>query len=125
MKMTHLLPVAFLAIATIGVTAPTPGTANSAGCSVFQSRKSCERHDRADRKAAAKSSTAKADKAVEAPRDESAAKTEKAAEKASKRAETVSATADKVAKKAKTAAKKANNLEKRATKAAAAAEAES
>jgi len=60
MKVTHFLPAAFLAIATIGVTASKPTTANSADCSVFQSQKSCARHDRADRKAAAKSSSAKA-----------------------------------------------------------------
>jgi len=116
MKMTHLLPVAFLAIATIGVTAPTPATANSAGCSVFQSQKSCERHDRADRKAAAKSSTAKADKAVEAPRDESAAKTEKA-ERLTKKATKAKNNAETLAKRAaKNAEKKAANAAKKAAK---------
>jgi hypothetical protein len=97
MKVTPLLPAAFLAIATIGVPKPTPATANSADCSVFQSQeKSCARHDRADRKAAAKSSAAKP--------------TEKRLQ---------------AAEKASNAAQKANKLEKRATKAAAAAEAES
>jgi wyosine [tRNA(Phe)-imidazoG37] synthetase (radical SAM superfamily) len=115
MKVTHLLPAAFLAIATIGVPKPTPATANSADCSVFQSQKNPARVMIAQIARPPQSRV----------RQKPTEKRLQAAEKASKRAETVSAAADKVAQKAKTAAKKANKLEKRATKAAVAAEAES
>jgi wyosine [tRNA(Phe)-imidazoG37] synthetase (radical SAM superfamily) len=122
MKVTHLLPAAFLAIATIGVPKPTPATANSADCSVFQSQKNPARVMIAQ---IARPPQSRVRQKPTEKRLQAAEKASNAAQKASKRAETVSAAADKVAQKAKTAAKKANKLEKRATKAAVAAEAES